>query len=88
MPLGKKFGGRVKGTPNKNTEKVARLARKHGLEAIRELYRLMTTAAEKAVRVSAARELLDRGYGKATQPVGGDAANPIHIKLDRDDSNL
>jgi hypothetical protein len=88
MALGKKFGGRVKGTPNKSTEKVARLARRHGPAAIKELHSLMTTAPEKAVRVSAARELLDRGYGKATQPVGGDAANPIHIKLDRDDSNL
>jgi hypothetical protein len=35
--------------------------------------------ANPAVRVAAMRELLDRGYGKATQPVAGDRNAPLLV---------
>jgi hypothetical protein len=45
------------------------LARKHAPAAIKELGRLATKAESEVVRVTAIRELLDRGYGKAGQLV-------------------
>ncbi len=35
------------------------------------------------VRLTAARELLDRGYGRPVQPVGGDATEPITVIVKR-----
>jgi hypothetical protein len=63
-----KVGGRKKGTPNKATADIKALARVHGPEAVEKLVELMRTGPEK-VRLAAARELLDRGYGKPTQAV-------------------
>jgi len=47
------------------------LARCHAPAAIKELARLSLKARSEAVRVAAARELFDRGYGKATQFIEG-----------------
>jgi hypothetical protein len=44
------------------------LARQHTPAAIKELARLALRARSEGVRVSAIRELFDRGYGKATSP--------------------
>ena len=44
-------------------------ARKHAIEAIQELARLIREGESGAVRVAAAREILDRGFGKATAAV-------------------
>ena len=60
------------------------LARQHAPAAIKELARLATKAKSETARVVAIRELLDRGYGKPTQFVGGDEnAGPInnHIRV-------
>jgi hypothetical protein len=58
------------------------LARQHAPEAIRELARLATKAKSETARVVAIRELLDRGYGKPTQFVGGDEnAGPVNNHL-------
>ena len=67
-----KTGGRKPGTPNKVSNAVKELASAHGPEAIRTLVTLMKSADSDATRVSAAKEILDRAYGKATQIVGGD----------------
>src|SRR5262245_7890914 len=63
--------GRKKGTPNKVTAEIKELAQKYGPEAIAELARLATKAESEAARVAAIRELLDRGYGRAVQPIEG-----------------
>lgn len=58
------------------------LARKHTAKAINVLAGIMNTKdAPEAARVSAANSLLDRGWGKAAQPlVGGeDGDNPINL---------
>jgi hypothetical protein len=57
--------GRKKGTPNKVTVEIKELAQKYGPEAIAKLARLAT----KAESVAAIKELLDRGYGRAVQPI-------------------
>lgn len=72
MALGQKTGGRQKGTPNKATAEVKELARAHAPAAIAELARLVTEGESEAARVAAIKEILDRAYGKATQPVGQD----------------
>lgn len=49
------------------------LARSHTEAAINCLAGIMNkTDAPEAARVSAANSLLDRGWGKATQPIDGD----------------
>jgi hypothetical protein len=61
---------------------VRELARQHAPEAIRELARLATKAKSETARVVAIRELLDRGYGKPAQFVGGDEnAGPVNNHL-------
>jgi hypothetical protein len=64
--------GRQKGTTNKNTALIKEIAIKDAPEMIKELVRLALHATNEAVRVAAAKELLDRAIGKAVQPVSGD----------------
>ncbi len=62
-----KTGGRKAGTLNKVSADVRELAGQHGPAVIAELARLATEADSEQVRVSAGRELLDRGFGKPAQ---------------------
>jgi len=83
---GERRGGRQKGTPNKVTVEIKEMARKYGPAAIGELARLagLTKAAgseNEGTRVAAIKELIDRGYGKATQPISGDDEAPA-IRID------
>lgn len=90
-----KTGGRQAGTPNKNTADIKALAQKYGPAAIARLAemaglvtddngRQVGVAKNEAVQQGAIKELIDRGYGKARQPVSGpdaddDAAQPLQI---------
>jgi hypothetical protein len=47
------------------------IARREAPVLVRELIRLATKAESEAVRVAAIKEMFDRGFGKATQPVEG-----------------
>lgn len=69
MPVGAKFGGRKKGTPNKATAEVKALAMEHTPAAIRGLAKLAKTARSEMVRVAAWREILDRAVGRPAQSV-------------------
>jgi phage protein D len=69
---GERRGGRKAGTPNKATAEIKGLARQYGAAAIERLAHLMTQATSEAAQVAAARELLDRGYGRPTQAIAGD----------------
>ncbi len=63
-----KTGGRVKGVPNKLTADVRALAQEYGPSAIQTLAEIMQDREQVApARVAAAKELMDRGYGKAVQ---------------------
>jgi hypothetical protein len=81
MAKGKKTGGRTKGTPNKSTSEIKALAQAHGAEAIKALVAIMQTGESDATKVAAIRELLDRGYGKATQPIAGDPDQPLTYQI-------
>lgn len=79
---GKREGsGRQKGVPNKSTAEIKEAARKHGAAAIDRLAHLMMKAESEAAQVAAAKEILDRAYGKAPQAMTGeDGEGPIkHI---------
>lgn len=73
--------GREKGKPNKATAEVKALAAEYGPEAVQRLAEIMRSPDEPAAaRVAAAKELLDRAYGKATAEVqltGVDGAGVI-----------
>lgn len=56
------------------------LARGHTETALTTLAKIMTAEdAPHAARVSAANSLLDRGWGKAAQPITGDEDNPLNM---------
>jgi len=65
--------GNPGGRPGANAE-VRDLARRYMPAAIKELARLALKARSEAVRISAIRELFDRGYGKAPSPL-------VHFEL-------
>lgn len=78
--------GRRKGIPNKATIEIKELARQYGPEAVAELARIAGLTKKpgsdnEATRVAAIKELLDRGYGKATQVIAGDDSKPP-VKLE------
>ena len=82
MAAGVKTGGRQKGTPNKATASLKDLARKYTDDALLTLSDIMADEEQPAAaRVSAASALLDRGYGKPSQFIGGDEENPLNVKI-------
>lgn len=66
---GKRPGaGRKKGSRNKVTADIKRIAQDYGEESILAMVEIMRDkGAPHASRVAAAREVLDRGYGKSVQ---------------------
>jgi hypothetical protein len=80
MAWAKAGPGRPKGRLNKTTADVKALAGKHGPAAIAQLVKLMKKSDSDAAKVAAAKEILDRAYGKSAQPhVGDDSATPINV---------
>jgi len=74
--------GRKKGTPNKATVEVKELARLHGPAAIKEAVRIMQKSDSDQARLAAAREILDRAYGKPQQAiVGADDGAPVQLTI-------
>ena len=72
---GRPFKKGISGNPGGRPKVVAELhalARTHAPDAIEELARLAVKARSEPARVAAIRELLDRGYGKATQFLAGE----------------
>ncbi len=66
---GRKTGGRRIGTRNKSTMDLKALAQPYGPDAIEVLAKVMRESPSDTARIAAARELLDRAYGKAKQPI-------------------
>jgi hypothetical protein len=69
MAKGVKTGGRKAGTPNKVTADIKALAQEYGASAISTIVGIMNTSENDTARLAAAKELIDRGYGKASQAV-------------------
>jgi hypothetical protein len=65
---GRKSTGRPKGVLNKATATIKSLAEPYSAEAIETYVGIMRdTQAPHAARIAAARELIDRGHGKAKE---------------------
>ncbi|AMA38832.1 TPA: hypothetical protein P7236_006391 [Pseudomonas aeruginosa] len=78
---GKREGaGRPKGSRNKLTADIKAVAQSFGEEGIMHLVEIARNGdAPPAARVAAVKEILDRGYGKAKQPLEhtGEDGEPI-----------
>ncbi len=75
-------GGRKKGTPNLSTAEVRKYAQEFGREAIVMLAELMEKSEDERTRIAAAKELLDRAYGRAPQAVEHAGKDGGAIKLE------
>lgn len=64
LPPGK---GRPKGSRNRATTEIKKIAQAHGKEGIDQLVLLVAHGKPHATRVAVAKELLDRGYGRPAQ---------------------
>ncbi len=69
------------GGHSKTPPLVRELARQHTKAAIDRLATIMKKGASEQAQIAAASILLDRGWGKPTQPISGDDHAPA-IKLD------
>ena len=76
-PGSARIGGRQKGTPNKVTADIRAAAALHGEAALQTLVHLMNNAESEQAQLAACKEILDRAYGKATQPLSGDKDVPL-----------
>lgn len=77
--------GRKQGVPNKATIELKELARQYTEDAVHALVNVMM-GDNPSARVTAAKELLDRGYGKPSQFIEGKidvkVAEVIHKVID------
>lgn len=76
---GNRGKGRPKGALNKATKDIKELARAHGPEVIEGFWRLFKEADSDAAKIAAGKEILDRAYGKASQPIAGDEDSPLRV---------
>lgn len=78
---GERRGGRKAGTPNKTTAVLRDIAREHTEAAINTLVSVLAggEGIPPAAQVAAAKEILDRGYGKATTVIGGEDGDAIKV---------
>lgn len=85
MAKGIKTGGRKAGTPNKATASIKEIAQQYTEQAVNTLVSVMAggDGIPAAAQVSAAKELLDRGYGKATQTISGDPEGSPIVTIQR-----
>jgi hypothetical protein len=79
MALGRKTGGRVKGTPNKATAELKAYAQQFTKQAIDILVRIATSGENEVAAVMAAREVLDRAVGKPAQEIVGKDGEALEI---------
>ena len=75
MAKGRKTGGRQKGVPNKATADIKAIARDLSPQATERL-KLLLKSENESVALGAVKEVYDRAYGKATQPIAGDDDMP------------
>jgi hypothetical protein len=76
MAGGKRLGaGRPAGSKNRVTPEIKALAMKHCPAALETIVYLATNAETEATRLAAAKELLDRAYGKSRQAIAAEVSH-------------
>jgi hypothetical protein len=78
--------GRKPGVPNKVSGEIREVARQFGPSCIQRLAEFAgliegERAETHAAQIAAIKELLDRGYGRATMPVAGDSSAPLVVEF-------
>lgn len=76
--------GRPAGAPNKITRPVKELAASYGPASIARLVQLRDGAVSEQVRFAAAKELLDRAYGRPRQEIDLNGDNSVTVIVQRD----
>ena len=80
-----KYGGRQKGSLNKTTIELKEIAQQYGSQAIDKLWEIANESESDAAKVSAIKELLDRGFGKSAQSMtlngGEDGSSPLSFTV-------
>ena len=76
--------GRPAGALNKLTRPVKELACDQGPESIARLVQLRDEAESEQVRFAAAKELLDRAYGRARQEIDVNSDRSIQVIVQRE----
>lgn len=73
--------GRQKGTKNKTIPEVRLIAQLYGEDAIEELARIMRQSASDDSRIAAAKEILNRGFGRppTTYNLAGWDGGPLDV---------
>jgi hypothetical protein len=83
--IGRPFQKGVSGNPvgrSKDTHAISQLAKAYTEEAIEKLAEIMRAGKTEQAQVRVAEALLDRGWGKASQHIGGsEGGEPIQIYL-------
>jgi hypothetical protein len=83
--IGRPFQKGVSGNPSgrsEDTHTISQLAKAYTEEAIEKLAEIMRTGKTEQTQVRAAEALLDRGWGKAAQHIGGsDGSEAIRVYL-------
>ena len=72
--------GRPKGALNRSTLEVREAARAYTAEALAKLAAIMRHGTSEAVQILAAKELLDRGYGRPAQALSEPEATLIEAR--------
>ena len=82
-----KTGGRQKGYVHPERESVRHLARQYGPAVIKRLAEMagvvdgFPPAQSEVSQVAAMRELLDRGFGRAVQPLSSADGEPLIVQI-------
>lgn len=74
--------GRPKGSPNKATADLKAMAQPYAPEALTTLRKIMRTSESDQARVAAAKELLDRGFGRAHQTQSQDITQIVRMVVE------
>jgi hypothetical protein len=79
----KRSTGRPKGSLNRATAEVKKAAQKYTNKALKTLAKIMENGEQESARVAAAKELLDRGFGRPSQSVEhmGEGGGPVSIRV-------
>lgn len=81
---GKREGaGRKPGAVSAAKRQLAEMAKDHAEMALKVLADIASSGEGESARVSAATAILDRAYGKPSQPMlhGGDPENPLPVSI-------
>lgn len=65
---------RVQALATPPPDEIDGIAQSHARDAIQSLVKLLFYGVSEAAKITAAKEILDRGYGKPAVEIGGDAA--------------